>query len=469
MNITLYSGFSKRRNSTLRPGGGTGKSVVLKDNTSMMRPAFLLSSVDWSWNYCSWGSRYYYVTDIVQEANNMFRVECELDELATFKDQIGGYSTLISRSDTFYDGTVMDTIYPTKSDPYTLSASASSAGLFTANRDSGAVVMGIIGHGGLQFVVMSVPAFRSLCAVLFPVITQPPDVYFASTISQALVGGLNTVMESIVMIKWMPIEWSTAVSQLGLTRASEIYIGQLKWNVSGQVDVYVLTGNTIVMLSARQITFPDRDWSRITQRGDWLNMQPFAQYTLLAPPFGEIAVDGSFLVPAQLTIQATVRVEILSGNAQLDLTYYDSGFKSLGRYNTCVAYDVKAGGAGAPNYGGGLAAAASAIASYVGEDYAGAAASIIGAASAMIPQSGHMGAGISGPTPDIDAPWYAESTYYDPIEENRAELGRPAGRILTIGSLSGYVRTADAKLAIPGHEAEMVKVNEMLNGGIFYE
>ena len=65
--------------------------------------------------------------------------------------------------------------------------------------------------------------------------------------------------------------------------------------------------------------------------------------------------------------------------------------------------------------------------------------------------------------------WYAYATYFDPIDENQAELGRPLAEVKTISTLSGFVQCADAKLAIPGHAEEMVEVNTLLNSGIFYE
>ena len=69
----------------------------------------------------------------------------------------------------------------------------------------------------------------------------------------------------------------------------------------------------------------------------------------------------------------------------------------------------------------------------------------------------------------MNSPWYAEATYFDPIEENRAELGRPLGKLKQISTLSGYVQTAKAQLAIAGHEEEMTKVNAILDSGFFYE
>lgn len=468
MTVTFYSGFSKRINSTKQPSGGTAKTVLLKENTSEMHPAFVLSTVDWGWNYASWGGRYYYVNDIVSEGNNLFRVECELDVMATFKAQIGAYTTLISRADSEYSGEVLDSIYPAKSNPYTLYTSATSAGLFTTNRNSGTVLMGVMGGTGLKFLIMSKAQFDNLCFILFPALTQNPVQWFNSSVTEALVGGLNTIMNAIVSLKWLPIDVSVAQAQLGLTALSSFYIGPLSITLSGSASVYELTGNTVISITAKQITFPDRNWSGITQRGDWLYMQPFANYTLKAPPFGAIAIDGSYLIPSQLTVQATVRAEIISGNAQLFLTYYDSGFKNIGTYNANISYDIKAGGSSV-NMGGVLSGTASAVVAYARKDYAGVAGSIASSAESLLPQPAYIGGGISGGTPDMNSPWYAEATYFDPIEENRTELGRPLGRVKQIGTLAGYVQTAKAQLALAGHESEMQKVNATLNSGFFYE
>ena len=87
----------------------------------------------------------------------------------------------------------------------------------------------------------------------------------------------------------------------------------------------------------------------------------------------------------------------------------------------------------------------------------------------MIPQSAVVGGGVSGPTPDLGATWYAYATYFDPIEENKAEFGRPLAEIRTISSLGGFVQCANAQLAIAGHEEEMSKVNQILTSGFFYE
>ena len=69
MNITLYR-FSKPNNSTKQPSGGTSISCVLKENTSILNPVFILKNNDFDYNYCKWNNRYYFINDIVSLANN---------------------------------------------------------------------------------------------------------------------------------------------------------------------------------------------------------------------------------------------------------------------------------------------------------------------------------------------------------------------------------------------------------------
>lgn len=471
MNATFYSGFEKRRNSTKRPSGGTTKSVALKEGTSLMHPEFIVTNASWSWNYASAWQYYYYVVDIIAESNNTFRVKCEIDVLASFKVAIGSYTTLISRADSMWDGEVMESMYPAKSNPYTLDASYSAAGIFTNNRSQGTVVMATVGARGQKFYIMSKAQFDALCYVLFPSLGVSITQWFTSTTQEALVGGLNTILEGITLLKWLPIDITVAQSQLGLTSASSVWIGALEVTAPSGAAVYELTGSMVITLAWRQLTFPDRNYTGITHRGDWLNMQPFAFYSVNIPPFGLIQIDGAYLVASQMTIQAEIRVDILSGNAILNLLYTAAGSsvaKTIGVYNANIACDIKAGGA-SYNIGGVVSGVASAALSYVRKDFAGVAGSIASSAGSLIPQAAQTGGGVSGSVPNLTSPWYIEATYFDPIEENKTELGRPLGKVVQISSLSGFVQCADAHCPLMGHEEEMIKVNEFLNAGFFYE
>ena len=69
MDILFYN-LSKRENSTLRPSGaGDSRSVFIKEGTSIYNPTFIMADDVTEYNYCQWGSRYYYIRDIVVAKN----------------------------------------------------------------------------------------------------------------------------------------------------------------------------------------------------------------------------------------------------------------------------------------------------------------------------------------------------------------------------------------------------------------
>lgn len=464
MNVTFVGTFSKRINSTKQPAGGTTKSVALKENTSMMRPAFLLSSVSYNWNYAIWDDRYYYIHDIVAESNTLFRVECELDVLATFKNYIGNYSTLIARaaSDQNYD--VIDNMYPAMTRPVTKRTSITNPGLYSTSRQSGCYVIGVVGGNGQEFFVLTPSEFYTFLSVLMPPLTGVTvRDWVDSQITQAPAGGLSSILQNIVLMKWLPLNYSLISGRL--ERLTSCMIGN--FIVSG-VSLGRLYGDTTAQILSTAITFPDRDDNGA--RGRWLYCAPFANYSVYIPPFGLISIDPSYITSAGRQIVADIMAEYISGTVTLRLYYSigHSGPKMIGVYNASIGQDLKAGGSGA-NMVGVLGGAIGAIGAIATENYGALAASIASAGTSAIPQSSVVGGGVSGPTPDLSAEWYAYATYFDPIEENRAELGRPLAEVRTINTLSGFVQCARAQLAIPGHEDEMVEVNNMLNSGIFYE
>ncbi len=468
MTAVFYGNFSKRRNSTKQPTGGTSKTVVLKEGTSVMKPSFLLTSPVLTWNYCSAFGNYYYIRDIVLETNDLFRVECELDVMATFKNAIGNYTTLVSRaaSDQNYD--VIDGIYPAKTVPDTQRVQITNPGLFTTTFSSGCIVFGTIGAHGQNYYVMTPSQFSGLCSLLFPGLqatgggTLTLEGWLGMEVSQALVGGLNSIMESVTLLKWLPINYS-AISSM-LTTVSEVHIGN--WTV--QRSVGSVSGSISAQILGTAVTFPAR--ADAGARGKWLYAPPFASYSLYIPPFGLIQIDGAYMFGAGRQVSIDIMADIVTGTVTLRLYYAlgSSGPKMIGVYNANIAADMRAGG-GVSNLGGIASGIAGAVSSIISENYAGAASSIMSAAQNAIPQASQIGGGVSGPVPDLAANWYAYATYFDPIDEDQAEFGRPLCEMKQINTLSGYVKCANASLSIPGHAEEMSEINGFLNGGFFYE
>ena len=88
MQISLGT-FAKRRNSTKQPTSFTDvRTVNLKEGTSEDRPTFILAGDLFGYNYVIWGTKYYFIVDIVSLHNGLTEVSCILDVLATYKAEI---------------------------------------------------------------------------------------------------------------------------------------------------------------------------------------------------------------------------------------------------------------------------------------------------------------------------------------------------------------------------------------------
>lgn len=131
MTLTLYI-FSKKKNSTARPvSSGTPVEVKLKRSTSVLSPVFLLDGdIDTMvlFTYALWDGRYYFITDMSIETNNLLSISCRVDVLATYKSDIGAYTAYVERSASLYDVMISDS-YVSQSNSYVTHNSTISAQL----------------------------------------------------------------------------------------------------------------------------------------------------------------------------------------------------------------------------------------------------------------------------------------------------------------------------------------------------
>lgn len=101
VNMTFYSGFSKRDNSTKQPTGGTVYTVVFKEAFSIIGGTVKLQvNFDTAKNYTAakYGNNFYKVVDVISTNNNIVEITLALDILATYKSAIAGYTCLIERA-----------------------------------------------------------------------------------------------------------------------------------------------------------------------------------------------------------------------------------------------------------------------------------------------------------------------------------------------------------------------------------
>ena len=88
MTITYWTDFTKRKNSTKQPTGGTQATVILKEPCGIYTPTFICSGIPESVKYVKAWNRYYFVTDVTHDGPELI-VSCASDPLATFKSEIG--------------------------------------------------------------------------------------------------------------------------------------------------------------------------------------------------------------------------------------------------------------------------------------------------------------------------------------------------------------------------------------------
>lgn len=86
---------------------GTVSGVTIKNEMDLMQPTFILKTDPLVYNanylYCSFTSRYYYITDITALTGGRIAISCRVDVLYTYKDEILASSAWVVSSSSASD------------------------------------------------------------------------------------------------------------------------------------------------------------------------------------------------------------------------------------------------------------------------------------------------------------------------------------------------------------------------------
>lgn len=161
MQISLGT-FSKRRNSTKQPTSFTDvRTVNLKEGTSENRPTFILTGDLFGYNYAIWGTKYYFIVNIVSLHNGLTEVSCVLDVLATYKAEILASTQFVSYSSQSGSSWIVDTRIPILKSTSVHSSPASMGGLFNSN---GFYVLSFVGKNGCELACVNKSTLGNLIA-----------------------------------------------------------------------------------------------------------------------------------------------------------------------------------------------------------------------------------------------------------------------------------------------------------------
>lgn len=126
MDITLYINSSERQSINKTLSSGTTLSGALRGESSVINPSFLIETGNPSgFNYCyipDFG-RYYFISNITSVRTGIWRIDCNVDVLMSFRSQILNLNVTVSDASigdrdnpTYMSGDVWKTTVKTKTD-----------------------------------------------------------------------------------------------------------------------------------------------------------------------------------------------------------------------------------------------------------------------------------------------------------------------------------------------------------------
>lgn len=496
MAITLQLlSFTKRENSTKQPtptqlAGAASFSCTLLENTSLMTPTFKLSSatnpISYNYVYVSdFGSRYYFITDITSD-NNFWYVSCKCDTLASFKSEITAGSHYVLRSASSYDEYISDPVYPTKiketgqfatgsvdgttaTDPFSYSNGHSYVWCITGDVIDSSLNNQQIGSNVYYW--MNDAECYTFINYLLDV--QQYSGIQTTEYSEAMQKALMNPMQYVNSVILLPFDKNSS-----LVTNNDVKFGYYTITVTG-ASIKRLTQGTMMKTQVLEITLPKHP--QASTRGKFMNGAPYTSYELYLGAFGSIPIDPASLID-ETTLQVTCQTEcctgmtrilirgkssnsmIYTGCAQVGVpvTVSELTRDMLGEVQNNLNQEFATAGAMANILTGGLGAAGGTF-----NSIQSIGAMAFDAVRYKYPTA--SGGGSNGSFLSLHSTAYLNAKFYEVVNQNTTEIGRPLYQTKTLSTLSGFCMCSGADAAITGTADEVAEINNYLNTGFFIE
>lgn len=458
MNVTFYSNFTKRKNSTLRPSGaGTVHTVRLKEHCALLQPVFIFEGQHFAYNYCIWNGRYYFVTDAVPVANNLYEVSCTVDVLATYRPEIAAYNAFVERAASSYDTLVTDALITQSNN--IISMLTTQVNMPTAPGDI--YVVPVYGRGGvLQYV--------------FPNITDA-SVFF-NTGQNFTING-DSVSEADWIRAISNSGWVFAGSDVTSYMGDMVYIPYLPPVQTPYVSTNVVKFGwyELQSITALNVLDPAHTKVKLTQAltdpgnvySDFRAYDPrYSQYKIYLPGCGIYDVNAADA--GKKDIKIDIMLDFLTMSVTYRL-YHDNGTQ-IAMFEGKFSTGVPAMGAKMDVYGI-LQDTNAAANSMMSENFGGAAGSLVSVANKVFePQVNARSAGNGNAATIKNFPHILYSVKnYASRDIPTAHAGRPLYSNVQLGTLSGFVKCGNAAVPIAGFDSEKEELNNYLNTGFYFE
>ena len=450
--VKLYT-FSKKVNSTAQPTGGTELDCFIKSPSSIMNPVIELNSNPMAYNYAYIAdfSRYYFINDIRFD-KGLWICSLNVDVLATYKTAIGSSSTYILRAANAHNEYLIDNAFPMTGAQTFQKVSIEAQG--TATFNSGYYYVTVSGDqmSNGKTVYMLTPAmFSSLVNTLFT--TADGSVSWGD-LAQGVINSLMNPIEYISSVIWLP--WA-----LPTTGSQRLYCGL--WDSGLTCDMVSGVG----VVKGYTITLPKHP--QAASYGKYCNMAPYSQYFIDLGFTGIIPLDSARLVDVA-SIYISVAFDAITGLGRVSGAEVINGSNLLFDIKTQLGVPIPMTQVSS-SIGNVLSDAVEAAGDLAAGNYVEAAidtgaylGSVVKAATGSLTTKGTIGSIISH---SYDYNLYGR--FFTIADRNTVDMGMPLCSNRQPSALSGYMKCANAHVAISGTSAESSMVNSYMEAGFYYE
>ena len=444
MVIKVFTDFTKRKNSTRQPAGGQDINCVLKEDTSILRPVFILNTPIANYTYVQAFGKYYFVSDVVNLDASRCEVHCTLDVLASYKSDIAAYSAFVERSASYFDEYINDPLLSGRQlmirDDHYITALTNFFDV------TGCYVVQVMNkNDGVILMAMDDPS--PINKILMPATYTTTDIFKASALSN-----LTT---------------------------NELAVGPLGVNLGG-VTLHRVTSDKTYKHMIAFLTLPTSGFF-----GDFRDTNDaFTQYTLSLPGVGFVPLNADFVgscIKNGMQISIDIFIDLVSGDVTYDVSSYEAAqinYKGpFAQFKGNVSVDVPIG----KSSGHPIRTATTYISGLAGGGGSAAAGNVVSGAATIFssqleaignnirPQVSMMGG--SGNKADMRNHTTITLTrrQYGAKEYPTAVAGRPLMQNIYLGNLSGFIKCGGASVPVNAPDQVRDEINSYLNNGFYME
>lgn len=455
MKIRLWKNFSKKNNSTKLPPTTSGSykeiDAVLKTDTSLMNPVFLISSTnaDYTTNYVAFENRYYFVSDIVRGIQDVLELHCTLDVLATYKGDITGSSQFV-----MFDTTGNTEIVDSRLSTVKSETVQTSEGSLAWIDPYGSYILSHVSDDNTGFTRINGSDIDDLMHGVTQWAQDQTGNDMITVFKNFLSSG--NIGANIRGITWIP--WS--IQTIG--NSYTVQLGAYTTQVSGYKISPMIRTITITLSIPWQFT-------------DWRRCNPYTQLYLYMPFVGMVSIS-----PDAITSESSISILVSLNQYTGDVAYQvNAGNQVIGTYGASTGISLPIGGSGTTplqavtGITAGIGAlGAMAVSGGTAGAVLGATGTLAGMLSGASPHSqtaGGLGGGAgSGLNTHFILYSVCHNTNAAPSSVSPI-MGTPTMAYKSLSGLSGYVQCNDASIDIAGCDQEKVQVETFLNSGIFID